>query len=429
MEDTEKTKEQLIEELAELRQRNADRLEESETERQQMEETLRESEERFRRMVQQTPAGYFCIDGEGRFQDVNDAWLRLHGYDSPAEVIGHHFSETQVEEAQGEANEIVGRLLEGEPVPAGEFPRRRRDGSTGYHTFSAAPVLQGNEIVGLEGFLIDITERRETEAALRESEERYRTLVERNPHGIQEIDSRGTIVYANRSHEDMYGYEQGELVGRSAAEFLVPGPQGDELPGYLEMLVNDQPPPTTYQQTVLRPDGVERDIEVSWDYLRDEEGSVTGFISVLTDIAERKQALEELVRESSMRAAESAIRLRIATMEQPDDLHGVVGEISKQLGDHGTQHHACSIQVLNQDHDDFVVIGAEPGRDHLFWSEGLKWKKLSPRLEGSSWVYQVWQSGESHYQPRSRRGGSIVDAAFSHGTLAVNSAEPAGVLR
>ena len=136
--------------------------------------------------------------------------------------------------------------------------------------------------------------RTHAEEALRESERRFRTLVERNPQGIQEIDSRGTIVYANKSHYDMYGCKHQELLGRSIEEFLVPGSQRAELPGYLEKLVNDQPPPAIYHQRVLRADGVERDIEVSWDYLRDEEGSVSGFMSVLNDVTERKRMEEEI---------------------------------------------------------------------------------------------------------------------------------------
>ncbi len=134
--------------------------------------------------------------------------------------------------------------------------------------------------------------------------QRYKTLIERNPHGIQEIDLQGTIVYANQAHHNIYGYERGELIGRSVEEFLVPGPQRDGLLEYLETLAKDQPPPTIYQQTVLRPDGQERDIEVSWNYLRDEEENVGGFISVLTDITDRRRA-EDTARAEQMRFAEA----------------------------------------------------------------------------------------------------------------------------
>ena len=149
-------------------------------------------------------------------------------------------------------------------------------------------------------------ERRRAEQELRESEERYRTLVERNPYGIQEIDRVGRIVFANEAHHEMYGYEKNELIGRSIADFLVPGLHND-LPGYLATLVKDQPPSTPYYQRILTKEQEEKDIEVSWNYLRDEAGDVTGFISVMTDITERKRA--EKVRLSLERQVQYAQKL------------------------------------------------------------------------------------------------------------------------
>ena len=141
------------------------------------------------------------------------------------------------------------------------------------------------------------SELKRTEGRARESEERYRTLVEENPHGVQVIDSDGIIVFANAAHCEMFGYEEAELVGRSIADFLVPGPQRDELPRYLRTLVEDQPAPTPYSQKNLKKGGEARDVEVSWNYLRDKEGHVRGFISVLTDVTERMRAKELLQSE------------------------------------------------------------------------------------------------------------------------------------
>ncbi len=141
---------------------------------------------------------------------------------------------------------------------------------------------------------ISETERKKAEKKLKESEDNYRILVQRNPHGIQKIDIYGTIIYANKAHREMYGYEEGALIGRSITDFLVPGSQCAELPGYLEMLVKNQPSPTPYYQKILTKRGKERDIEVTWNYLRDTKGGVVGFLSVLTDITVRKQTDEAL---------------------------------------------------------------------------------------------------------------------------------------
>ena len=101
---------------------------------------MNEEENRFRRAVQGSGAGYFQIGSDGCFQWVNDAWLRMHGYAEVAEVAGHHFSATQVDGDLARAGEVVWRVLAGDAVESGEFTRKRKDGSVGYHTFSAHPV-------------------------------------------------------------------------------------------------------------------------------------------------------------------------------------------------------------------------------------------------------------------------------------------------
>ena len=133
------------------------------TERKHAEEALRMSETRLQKIISNTQAGYFFIDRDGLYQRVNDSWLRMHGYDSPDEVIGRPFTLTQVDTALEDARKIMATMLAGDTIPAGEFSRRCRDGSIRYHTFSAQPVVEGGKIVGIEGFIIDATDRKQAE--------------------------------------------------------------------------------------------------------------------------------------------------------------------------------------------------------------------------------------------------------------------------
>ncbi len=139
------------------------------TDRSKAQEALRESEERFRKIIENTEAGYFFIDQEGRFREVNEAWLRMHRYSSSDEVIGKHFSLTQVASDLYQAQAMAKKAVSGESVPTGEFSRRCKDGSIAYHTFTLNPVIHGGKSIGLEGFIIDITEKMKLETQLKEA--------------------------------------------------------------------------------------------------------------------------------------------------------------------------------------------------------------------------------------------------------------------
>jgi len=133
------------------------------TSRKQFEMALERSEKRLREVIQLSDAGYFLIDLDGCFQKVNKAWLRLHKFENENDIIGKHFSLTQTEKYNFEAQEIFAQLISGKKIKTGEFSRRCKDGSIGYHFFTARPVKRAEEIIGVEGFIIDNTENKRLE--------------------------------------------------------------------------------------------------------------------------------------------------------------------------------------------------------------------------------------------------------------------------
>jgi len=147
---------------------------------------LSEHKTHLENVIKMTPAGYFHIDLEGRFIDVNDAWLRMHGYNSPDEIIGKHFSMMQVDSESDSALVHLAELKRGVPIPYGEFSSRRKDGSVGHHIFSAHPVVHVGNIVGFEWFIIDISERKRLEEE--------KELLQQQFQQAQKLESLGVLA-------------------------------------------------------------------------------------------------------------------------------------------------------------------------------------------------------------------------------------------
>jgi len=169
----------------------------------------------------------------------------------------------------------------------------------------------------VKGLEDEAVKRKQAEEALRESEQKYRTLVETNPYGIQEIDAIGIITYTNSTYQKMLGYTKEELSGESILNLLEQTSKRDELREHLSILVKEQPQPTTYFQKNRTKDGRVIDIEVAWKYNRDNEGRVVGFISVITDVTERKQMEEAL--QKTYNTLEKQVERRTSQLQEANE--------------------------------------------------------------------------------------------------------------
>lgn len=164
-----------------------------------------------------------------------------------------------------------------------------------YWHIKCAPVFGTNgKMVAIVELTIDISERKGMEEALKKSEARHRSLVETIPHGIQEIDPQGTITFANPAHDKIYGYSGQEMIGKSILDMQISGSAKNELRTYLAKLVEEQPEPTPYTVKNYTKDNRVIDVQVDWNYKKDDRGRVTGFTSVVTDITEKIRTEEAL---------------------------------------------------------------------------------------------------------------------------------------
>lgn len=287
------------------------------TDHKRAEEDLRQKEERLRDIINHTQAGYFFIDRTGCFQRVNQAWLQMHGYSSEAEVLGSHFSITQVDNDVEASQRIVEALFAGQTIPLGEFSRRFRDGSIGYHTFSVHPVLQAGEVIGLEGFVIDITDRKSVEEELEKSEEKFFKVFQANPGSIAIATmEEGSYVEVNNVFLKQTGFKRGEVIGRTSKELNVWVNEKDRQRFNKEFSKNHylRDFPVQYRMR----SGEIRDFLVNSEVIELEGKKCS--LNFIFDITERKRAEEALGKKDAMLAniASQVPGMLYQFMQKPD---------------------------------------------------------------------------------------------------------------
>jgi two-component system sensor kinase FixL len=175
------------------------------------------------------------IDAQGRIEVFNPAARRLFGY-SEAEVIGRNVSMLMPAPYRDEHDGYLKRYLEeGHARIIGigrEVQGLKRDGTTFPVHLSVAEMLVDGQRK-FTGILHDLSARVELETRLRNSEERWRAIVESAVDAIIVIDGRGRIESFNPAAERLFGYSEAELIGRNVS-VLMPPPYRDEHNGYLE---------------------------------------------------------------------------------------------------------------------------------------------------------------------------------------------------
>jgi PAS domain S-box-containing protein len=138
------------------------------------------------------------------------------------------------------------------------------------------------------------------EETLRDSEQRMALLLQAAPLGIHECDIDGRITFVNPSQEKITGYSADELLGTYIWDRIEPGPEKESTPDYLKHLVLEQPMPTPNFYRNIRKNGELFDIRIDWNYKRNPQGQVIGFVSIVSDITKQKMA-EKALRESEER--------------------------------------------------------------------------------------------------------------------------------
>ena len=269
------------------------------TERIEAEEAVKESERKYRELIENIDQVVVQVDTDGVLTYVSPAVTKNYGY-SPENLVGLPFSELIHSDDLSRIAREFEDVLNGRIVSS-EYRCRNASGKYRWvHSVSKA-LYDGDRVIGMQGIFTDVTRQHQSEENLRESEERYRTLVEESFDAVF-IHDGNEMVFTNRQAGEMLGYTPAELVGMTFKEFSTPESYEIMKPRAEARLRGDRVR-TQYEVTLARRDGSTFEAEI-----RGRAITLGGRKLVQTwvrDISDKKRA------EEAIRASEAKYRMLV----------------------------------------------------------------------------------------------------------------------
>jgi PAS domain S-box-containing protein len=286
-------------------------------ERRRAEEELQESEERYRSILENIEEGYFEVNLAGDFTFVNDSLCRIAGYNRD-EMIGMNNRDYTTPETAKEMYQVFSKTYEtGEPAKIVDYDILRKDGSTRTLELSASLMANSTgEPVGFRGVVRDITERKRAEEALRESEERYRSLFKNNHTVMLLIDPEtADIVDANPAACSFYGWSHEELINKKITDINTL--TDEKVFQEIERAESEENQHFFFRHRLARDEIVDVEVFSGPIVLNGKKL----LYSIVHDITERKQAIEAL------RASEEKYRTVLEANPDPVVVYDIKGKV------------------------------------------------------------------------------------------------------
>jgi PAS domain S-box-containing protein len=266
------------------------------TEWQRLADAVRQSEGKYRALVEATDTGYVILDAQGMVLDANREYLRLTGRRTLAAITGRHVAEWTAPHDQERNRAEVRKCLRRGSVRMFEVDYAHPDGTLVSVEINAT-VVDGEAGPQIVSVVRDITRRREMEAAIRENERQLRTLVQNQGEGVGIVDLSERFVFANPAAEQIFGVGPGGLTGKNLRDFTTPEQYHEAV---RKTGLRRQDARATYELGIARPGGQARRILVTATPQRDRQDKLVGTFSIFRDITEWKRA-EEALRASELR--------------------------------------------------------------------------------------------------------------------------------
>jgi PAS domain S-box-containing protein len=270
------------------------------TERKRMEDALRESENKFRSLVEHSIVGVYLIQ-DGVFKYVNSRFAQIHGYEIEEMVGKMGPKQTTFPEDLSIVGRNIGKRMESQEESTHYEFRivTKRQEIRSVEVFGSRTMYQGRPAV--IGTMLDITDRKKAGEALRESEERYRNILESIEDGYYEVDLAGSLTFFNDSLCRIYGYPKEELIGMKYRQ-LTDQEDAKKLFQTFKRVYTTGEPGKVFDWEIVRKDGSKRHVEASVSLQKDTLEKAIGFRGILRDITERKKVEEQLFQAEKLRA-------------------------------------------------------------------------------------------------------------------------------
>ncbi|UCC44086.1 MAG: PAS domain S-box protein [Candidatus Zixiibacteriota bacterium] len=262
------------------------------TERKLVEEQLKESEEKYRNLVERANDGVIIVQ-DGIIAFVNSRMADMVGY-STDELVNTSFIDYVPADERPRIEDIYRRRLQGEKVPdIYEMRGFRKDGREIFIETNSGPITYKGKPAVL-AFIRDVTERKQAAEALRQSEFKYRSLFEHALDMIHIVDAEGRLIDVNQVELDTLGYQRDEFIGRSVLEIVHPDSHATTREALSRVLKGEVV--RNYETALASKDGGKVLVEVN-AVPELVDGVVVSVRAILRDHTERKRA-EQALRES-----------------------------------------------------------------------------------------------------------------------------------
>lgn len=265
------------------------------TERKRIEDALRESEEKYRSLVETAYIFVWISDIQGRFTYLNPTWEKMFGY-KKEEMLGKMFGEFQSPEVFSRDKKEFARFIAGGSIKNYESTYIAKDGRELILLFNVAPLRNSRgAIIGTQGTALDITYRKRTEEALAASVEFTNSLITSMQDGFAVLDADGVHLDVNPALCNMTGFSREELVGASMPHPYWPLEEREHIQAAFQKTLKNKA--CNFELIFMRKNGERFPVIISVSPVKNIKNGIASYVAAVKDITERKIA-EEKIRNS-----------------------------------------------------------------------------------------------------------------------------------